>query len=73
MIAETGAWELVDVNLVGVDSTVARAHWDAVGMVMDPELLEGLEGLAGRSPSRPRRHLYSTVPSLISPYRLEAC
>ncbi|MDQ1047245.1 hypothetical protein [Streptomyces sp. V4I2] len=56
-----------------MDSTVARAHKDAAGMVVDPELLEVLEGLARRLPGHPRRRLYSTVPSLISRYRLEAC
>ncbi|WP_033322353.1 hypothetical protein [Streptomyces yerevanensis] len=73
MIAEAGAWELVDVNRVSVDSTVACAHQDVAGMVVDPELLEGLEELAWRLPGHPRRRRCSAVPSLISRYRLEAC
>ncbi|WSI45887.1 transposase (plasmid) [Streptomyces sp. NBC_01340] len=41
MIAEAAARDDVDLSLVSVDSTVARAHHHAAGMVVDPELLEG--------------------------------
>jgi len=43
MIAEAAARDDVDLSLVSVDSTVARAHHHAAGMVVDPELLEDLE------------------------------
>jgi transposase len=43
MIAEAAARGQVDVALVSVDSTVARAHHDAAGMIVDPELLAALE------------------------------
>ncbi|NEA63499.1 transposase [Streptomyces sp. SID12488] len=43
MIAEAGARDDVDLSLVSVDSTVARAHHHAAGMVVEPELLEDLE------------------------------
>lgn len=43
MIAEAAARDDVDLGLVSVDSTVARAHHHAAGMVVDPELLEDLE------------------------------
>ena len=43
MIAEAAARGDVDLGLVSVDSTVARAHHHAAGMVVDPELLEDLE------------------------------
>ncbi|MCX5357869.1 hypothetical protein OG864_03970 [Streptomyces sp. NBC_00124] len=42
-------------NLVSVDSTVARAHQNAAGIVVDPELLEGLAGLGRRLTGHPRR------------------
>ncbi len=37
MIAEAAARDDVDLSLVSVDSTVARAHHHAAGMVVDPE------------------------------------
>lgn len=43
MIAEAAARGDVDLSLVSVDSTVSRAHHHAAGMVVDPELLAGLE------------------------------
>lgn len=43
MIAEAAARDDVDLSLVSVDSTVARAHHHAADMVVDPELLEDLE------------------------------
>lgn len=63
----------MDVNLVSVDSAVARAHRNAAGIVAEPELLEGLAGLARRLPGHPRRRRYSAFASLSSRYRLEAC
>ncbi|MCX5328455.1 hypothetical protein [Streptomyces sp. NBC_00140] len=42
-------------NLVSVDSTVARVHQNAAGIVVDPELLEGLAGLGRRLTGHPRR------------------
>ncbi|WP_381204732.1 hypothetical protein [Streptomyces incanus] len=38
MIAEAAARGQVDLDLVGVDSTVARTHHHAAGMAVDPEL-----------------------------------
>jgi transposase len=46
MIAEAASRGQVDLGLVSVDSTVARAHHHAAGMVVDPELLEELEKAA---------------------------
>jgi transposase len=43
MIAEAAARDQVDLDLVSVDSTVARAHHHAAGMAVDPELLDELE------------------------------
>ncbi len=60
-------------NLVSVDSTVACAHQNAAGIVVDPELLEGLAGLSRPLTGHPRRRRYSASASLISWYRLEAC
>lgn len=42
MIAEAAARDQVDLSLVSVDSTVARAHHHAAGMRVDPELLDEL-------------------------------
>ena len=46
MIAEAAARGQVDLGLVSVDSTVARAHHHAAGMALDAELLEELEKAA---------------------------
>jgi transposase len=46
MIAEAAARGQVDMGLVSVDSTVARAHHHAAGMALDSELLEELEKAA---------------------------
>jgi transposase len=46
MIAEAARRGQVDLDLVSVDSTVARAHHHAAGMAMDPELLQELEKAA---------------------------
>ena len=43
MIAEAAARGQVDLTLVSVDSTVARAHHHAAGMAVDSELLDELE------------------------------
>lgn len=43
MIAEAAARGQVDLDLVSVDSTVARAHHHAAGMAVDPDLLDELE------------------------------
>jgi transposase len=43
MIAEAARRGQVDLSLVSVDSTVARAHQHAAGMAVDPELLAVLE------------------------------
>ncbi|MEV7802070.1 hypothetical protein AB0O28_03875 [Microbispora sp. NPDC088329] len=42
-IAEAAARGQVDLSLISVDSTTARAHHQAAGMVVDPELLQELE------------------------------
>lgn len=42
MIAEAARRGQADLSLVSVDSTVARAHHDATGMVVDPEVLAAL-------------------------------
>lgn len=46
MIAEAARRGQVDLSLVSVDSTVARAHYDAAGMVVRPQVLEALEEAA---------------------------
>jgi transposase len=44
MIAEAARRGQADMSLVSVDSTVARAHHDAAGMVVEPEVLAALKG-----------------------------
>ena len=41
-IAEAAKRGLVDLSLVSVDSTTARAHHDAAGMIMEPETLDAV-------------------------------
>jgi hypothetical protein len=48
MIAEAARRGQADMSLVSVDSTVARAHHDAAGMVVEPEVLAALDGAAAR-------------------------
>jgi transposase len=43
LIAEAAARGEVDLTLVSVDSTVARAHQDAAGMAISGEVLDALE------------------------------
>lgn len=52
MIAEAAARGQVDLSLVSVDSTVARAHHDAAGMVVDPGVLAALEQAASEEKGR---------------------
>jgi transposase len=42
LIAEAARQGKTDLSLVSVDSTTARAHHDAAGMQMDPEVMEVL-------------------------------
>ncbi|GAA2932682.1 hypothetical protein GCM10010446_16830 [Streptomyces enissocaesilis] len=43
VIAEAARRGQADLSLVSVDSTTARAHHDAAGMVVDEEVLVALE------------------------------
>ncbi|MGW0633664.1 hypothetical protein [Streptomyces sp. NPDC002758] len=43
VIAEAARRGQADLSLVSVDSTTARAHHDAAGMVVDEEVLAALE------------------------------
>ncbi|GAB2472335.1 hypothetical protein GCM10027162_78670 [Streptomyces incanus] len=43
LIAEAARQGKTDLSLVSVDSTTARAHHDAAGMRIDPEVMEALE------------------------------
>lgn len=46
MIAEAAWRDEIDMSLVSIDSTTARAHHDAAGMRLDEELLAALEETA---------------------------
>jgi hypothetical protein len=54
-IAEAARRGLVDLSLVGVDSTTVRAHHDAAGMIMEPEILDALE-MAAAEKGAPARN-----------------
>lgn len=55
MIAEAARRGRADMSLVSVDSTVARAHHDAAGMVVEPEVLAALEepAVQEKGPQKP--------------------
>lgn len=55
MIAEAARRGQADMSLVSVDFTVARAHHDAAGMVVEPEVLAALEEAAAqeKGPRKP--------------------
>jgi transposase len=55
VIAEAAARDQVDLGLVSVDSTTARAHHHAAGMALDPEQLAALEAAAESEKGVPRR------------------
>ena len=57
MIAEAARRGQADMSLVSVDSTVARAHHDAAGMVVEPEVLAALEGAAAREKGHGTRQI----------------
>ncbi|WP_433258586.1 hypothetical protein ACQPYK_24000 [Streptosporangium sp. CA-135522] len=46
VIAEAAARDQADLDLVSMDSTTARAHHHAAGMVLDNELVKALEEAA---------------------------
>jgi transposase len=48
MIAEAARRGQADMSLVSVDSTVARAHHDVAGMVVEPEVLAPMEEAAAQ-------------------------
>ena len=51
-IAEAAKRGEVDLSLVSVDSTTARAHHDAAGMHLDPDVLAALEKAAEQERAR---------------------
>lgn len=67
MIAVAAARGQVDLELVSVDSTVARAHHHAVGMRVDAELLAELEKAAEEEKGVRERHKHRTTSSVTPP------
>lgn len=61
MIAEAARQEQVDMSLVSVDSTTARAHHDAAGMRVDEDVLAALEEAARQKGDRPRNRTGRTA------------
>lgn len=53
LIAKAAERGWVDLSLVSVDSTTARAHHDAAGMHLDPDVLAALEKAAAEEGSPP--------------------
>lgn len=54
VIAEASRQGRVDLSLVSVDSTTARAHHDAAGLPVDAEILNALEEAAAAKGARAR-------------------
>ena len=54
-IAEASRRGLVDLSLVSVDSTTARAHHDAAGLIVAPEILDALDKAAAEK-GEPQRN-----------------
>lgn len=52
-IAEAARRDEIDMSLVSVDSTITRAHHDAVGMRVSEETLAALEEAASQKGERP--------------------
>lgn len=51
LITEAAKRGAVDLSLVGIDSTTARAHHDAAGTHLDEDVVPALEKAAARSSS----------------------
>ena len=69
MIAEAARRDEVDLSLVSVDSTIVRAHQDAAGMHLTPEVLDALEKAAtarepGKKGATPRDKTDTTTPAV---------
>ncbi|AKA06663.1 transposase IS1647 [Streptomyces noursei ZPM] len=60
-IAETARRDEIDMSLVSVDSTTARAHHDAAGMRVSEETLAALEEAASQKGEHPRNKAGRTV------------
>ncbi len=56
VIAEAARRRQVDLSLVSMDSTTARAHHDAAGLVVDEEVLAALEKAAEAEKGTRERH-----------------
>lgn len=54
MIAEAAKRGEVDLSLVSIDSTTARAHRDATGMHLDEDVVTALEKAAEEEKPRPK-------------------
>jgi transposase len=55
LIAEAARHGKTDLSLVRVDSTTARAHHDAAGMRIDPEVMEALEEAVREQEQAPQK------------------
>lgn len=61
-IAQAARQGKVDLSLVGVDSTTARAHHDAAGLPVDAKVLDALEKAAAEKGARARNKTDTTIP-----------
>lgn len=62
VIAEAARQGRVDLSLVSVDSTTARAHHDAAGLPVDAEILDALEEAAAAKGARARNKTDAPTP-----------
>ncbi len=65
-IAEAARRGEIDMSLVSVDSTTARAHHDAAGMRVSEETLAALEEAASQKGERPRNKTGRTAKAIRS-------
>lgn len=61
VIAEAARQGNVDLSLVSVDSTTARAHHDAAGLPVDAEVLDALEKAAAEKGAQARNKTDTTT------------
>lgn len=61
VIAEAARQGRMDLSLVSVDSTTARAHHDAAGLPVDAEVLDALEKAAAEKGAQARNKTDTTI------------
>lgn len=66
LIAEAARRDEVDLSLVSIDSTTVRAHQDAAGMHLSPDVLTALEKAAAEEKARSKGAITTDEPDRTS-------